>query len=65
MNKSAFQIYSVFLFMALGYSSYSQNCDLSIKGELIDTHDKSDLIGALVTLEAPISIFSLNLQGNI
>lgn len=63
MNKSAFQIYSVFLFMALGYSSYSQNCDLSIKGELIDTHDKSDLIGALVTLEGTNFYFQSEFTG--
>ena len=43
---------------------YSQKCDLSISGSILDLHDRSQIIGALIKIESTNIFSQTNLNGN-
>ena len=58
------KIYLILFFKILFYNIvYSQSCEIKIYGEVFDLHDKSPIIGALITLKGADFFSQTNFDG--
>ncbi len=58
------KIYLVLFFKILLYNTvYSQSCEIKIYGEVFDLHDKSPIIGALITIKGTDFFSQTNFDG--
>lgn len=59
------KFYSILLFKILFYNNiiFSQSCDYFLKGKILDSHDDSNLIGAIVSIQGTNFFSQTNFEG--
>lgn len=56
--------YILLLLVLYSYTAFSQNCNFKLSGQIIDLHDNTPLVGALVILAGTEEAFTTDIDGN-